>query len=276
MLEGGSVDRTDQRIHRTREAVRALLSRLSAPKTAFETLDQLPLNMLDGVDPETLCQDLIRVSDMSPDDPVRCWGKFLEDQDATQYTVVFQQGDRPVGLFMLATGTLMSQGLEVLRSQIQTLESGLAWDEFVVCDPDYTGSPPHSRIDHICGSIRSALLVPSTKPPKFRSVWNPQAESSAAALRILPCRAIFDNETSESFTVVSIYAYDRPGLLYALASVIARAELVLHFAKIDTHLDQAVDVFYVSELDGSKIISAERQQQLTKQFVAAAQGNQED
>lgn len=274
LIEGGSVDRTDQRIHRVREKVRGILSKRSTPKSAFETLDQLPQNMLDGIDPESLAEDILRVSDISLEDRVRCWGQFLEDQDATRYTVVFLQGDRPIGLFMLATGALMSQGLEVLRSQIQTLESGLAWDEFVVSDPDYTGCPPQSRIDHICGIIRSSLLVPPTKPPRFRSVWNAQAESSAAALRILPCRATFDNETSDRFTVVSIYAYDRPGLLYALARVIANAELVIHFAKIATHLDQAVDVFYLSELDGRKIISSERQKELRQQFIAAAQRDQ--
>lgn len=274
LLEGGSIDRTDQRIHRLREATRAILHRKAAPATAIEILDHMPQNMLDGIDPEKMSDDLIRVSDISAEDQVRCWGQFLEDQDATQYTVVFQQGDRPIGLFMLATGALMSQGLEVLRSQIQTLESGLAWDEFVVCDPDHEGRPPRTRIDHICGLIRSALLVPSTKPPRFRRVWNAQAESSAAALRILPCRATFDNETSDRYTVVSIFAYDRPGLLYALARVIAEAELVLHFAKIATHLDQAVDVFYISELNGEKIISPERQNELNKRFVASAQQDQ--
>lgn len=274
IIEGGSVDRTDQRIHRLREATRAVLNRKNALPTAYNILDQMPPNMLDGIVPEKMADELLRVCDISADDPVRCWGQFLEDQDATQYTVIFQQGDRPIGLFMLATGALMSQGLEVLRSQIQTLDSGLAWDEFVVSDPDYEGQPPQSRIDHICGVIRSSLLVPPTKPPRFRSVWNAQAESAAAALRILPCRTTFDNETSDRFTVVSIFAYDRPGLLYALARVIAEAELVLHFAKIATHLDQAVDVFYVSELNGEKIVSQERQQELNKRFVAAAQHDQ--
>ena len=172
---------------------------------------------------------------------------------------------------MLVTGALMSQGLEVLRSQIQTLESGLAWDEFIVIDPDFDGPPPQSRIDHVCELIRKALLTPAAKPPRFRKVWNQQAEVSSAELHPLPCRAEFDNTTSERYTIVSIFAYDRPGLLYSLARVIAEAELVIHFAKIATHLDQAVDVFYLVDINGEKILSEKHLDELTERFVVAAQ-----
>ena len=38
--------------------------------------------------------------------------------------------------------------------------------------------------------------------------------------------------------------------------------LVLHFAKIDTHLDQVADVFYLTEEDGSKLLAEDRKMQI--------------
>jgi [protein-PII] uridylyltransferase len=270
LMDGGSTDNTDHRIHKNREATRKeLLTRRASPES-IELLDQLPIGLLDTKNPKELADNLVDVAEIHDGDRVRCWGKFLEDQDATQYTVVFRQGERPVGLFMLATGELTSRGLEILRSQILTLDSGLAWDEFVVSDPDFVGKPPAAHIDDVCRGVKNALLEPPTTPPRFRAIWNPQAEKPIESLQVLPCRATFDNETSDHCTVVSIFAYDRPGLLYSLARVIADAELVIHFAKIATHLDQAVDVFYLTELDGGKILSADRQSELRARFIEAA------
>ena len=43
--------------------------------------------------------------------------------------------------------------------------------------------------------------------------------------------------------------------------------LVIHFAKIDTHLDQIADVFYLTEEDGSQIRDEERQNRIRKAIL---------
>jgi len=43
---------------------------------------------------------------------------------------------------------------------------------------------------------------------------------------------------------------------------------VLHFAKIDTHLDQVADVFYVSEQDGSKFTRSERRAEIRNALLS--------
>ncbi len=271
LVDGGSTDRTDQRVSRIRNTIREELKNGAANSVAFEILEQLPLGILDGADVARVTQDVLLAAEITPDDRARCQGRTLPDQDATEYAVIFQQGERPVGFFMLITSALMTMGLEILRSQIETLDSGLAWDYFVVRDPDFSGSAPQARIDQVCQAICTAVLSPSVTKPRFRRVWKGQAESTSAALRVLPCRATFDNTISERYTVLSIFAYDRPGLLFALSRVIAEAELVIHFAKIDTHLDQAADVFYVAELSGGKVEDGMRQAELSEKLIAAAE-----
>ncbi len=70
-------------------------------------------------------------------------------------------------------------------------------------------------------------------------------------------------------TPLLLFAYDRPGLLAAIAQRLGQFEVVLHFAKIDTHLDQAVDVFYVTELDNRKIEAPDRLEAIQKSLMEA-------
>ena len=63
-----------------------------------------------------------------------------------------------------------------------------------------------------------------------------------------------DNEASDFFTIVEVYTHDFPGLLFNVTDALFRCKLDIWIAKIGTKVDQVVDVFYVRDLDGQKII----------------------
>ena len=87
---------------------------------------------------------------------------------------------------------------------------------------------------------------------------------------MLPKKVVFDNETVDRYTILSFFAYDEVGLLYRIAATLAEKRVVLHFAKIDTHLDQVADVFYVSEQDGSKLTDPKRQREIRDALLDVA------
>lgn len=64
---------------------------------------------------------------------------------------------------------------------------------------------------------------------------------------------IIDNEASQRFTVIEVYAADRPGTLYHLAQTLADFGLDIHRARIATEVEQLIDIFYVSFPDGRKL-----------------------
>ncbi len=74
----------------------------------------------------------------------------------------------------------------------------------------------------------------------------------------MPNRVSIDNEMSDLCTVIEVFTVDRRGLLYRLARALHDLGLVIRFAKIGTHLDQVVDVFYVTDRDERKLDGEER------------------
>jgi [protein-PII] uridylyltransferase len=69
--------------------------------------------------------------------------------------------------------------------------------------------------------------------------------------------------------VVEINGLDRIGLLYDLTEALFGLSLNIASAQITTFGEKAVDVFYVTDLTGDKITSANRQKQIEKALTAA-------
>ena len=127
----------------------------------------------------------------------------------------------------------------------------MALDRFFVTDHDYADAPPPDRIDTVCKVLTDALHTESEQPPSFRRLWTAQPPSSSAGR--LPSQVRVDNNTSEEFTILDIFAHDRRGLLYNITRTIFELELSVHVARIGTYLDQVVDVFYVTGPSGEKV-----------------------
>ena len=180
-------------------------------------------------------------------DELAVWAEYCDASETVVYTAVTKQGhDR--GLFSRLTGGLSSQGLEILSANIQSLADDAVLDEFTVRDLDFTGAPPVARIEEVCSKL--VEIAAGKREPKFRRLWktNPAAEAPEAVRQ--PTRLTFDNQASESFTILEVFAHDRHGLLYAIARTLRELKLSIGAAKIGTNLDQVVDVFYIRNQQG--------------------------
>ncbi len=214
-------------------------------------VETVPVAYLFQSEPTTIASELRKLHELSPDKPADAWGIHQASHNAVQYTIAVKQ-DAPIGLFHQITGALSSQGLQILSAEVHTLNNDIAWDRFVVEDPDFDGPPPLARINAVCAKILDAIDPKRDSSPTFRRIWKPRTINEKIA-RHQPTQVRFDNSTSDRFTIISVFAYDRTGLLYDIAKSLYDARLVLHVAKISTHLDQVVDVFYVTEMGGEKV-----------------------
>jgi [protein-PII] uridylyltransferase len=74
---------------------------------------------------------------------------------------------------------------------------------------------------------------------------------------------------SDSYTVIDVFADDKPGLLFMLAKTLVQLDLSIHMARIGTRLDQVVDVFYVTTTAGKKIQDATHGDQIQEAIQKA-------
>ena len=80
-------------------------------------------------------------------------------------------------------------------------------------------------------------------------------------------RVIIDNKSSNRFTVVEINGLDRIGLLYNLTEALFHLSLNIASAHITTFGEKAIDVFYVTDLTGGKILSPARHTQIERELM---------
>jgi [protein-PII] uridylyltransferase len=66
-------------------------------------------------------------------------------------------------------------------------------------------------------------------------------------------RVRIDNATSDRYTILDVFTIDRGGLLYAISRALFELGLSVWRARIGTHLDQVVDVFYVTDAGGGRV-----------------------
>ena len=70
----------------------------------------------------------------------------------------------------------------------------------------------------------------------------------------IPTEVTVDNESSAYYTLVDVTAPDRMGFLFSVTYALFQLDLQIHLAKITTNVDQVLDVFYVTERNGQKVV----------------------
>jgi len=243
------------------EERRAELRRLARETGAADEwwkaqLDALPPACLFAGSPRAIVAELQRLRQLTRQDAA-AWAQYHPERRAVEYSVGTYEDITP-GIFHRLTGVLTSQRLEILSADIHTLADGLVLDRFYVQDRDFAGQPPPSRLDEVCGKLIESLRKPTGQPPKFPTLWGTRSGSRGSHRHRPPPQVRIDNATSDRFTILDIFAADRTGLLYTITRRLYELGLSVHKAKIGSHLDQAVDVFYVTDDAGQKIGDEQR------------------
>ena len=187
------------------------------------------------------------------------WANYLPETDTVEFVAGIDQG---IGraIFSSMAGALTSNKMQILSAETNTLADGLLLLRYVASEPESPGEPSQERL----AAISRALVesIDSDQVPTFPKILGREQKEAAAMLAGLPNEVRIDNELSDESTIVEVFTVDRRGLLYRLARALHDLGLVIRFSKIGTYLDQVVDVFYVTERDGTKPHREERLHQI--------------
>jgi [protein-PII] uridylyltransferase len=250
-------DAANERLRERREQIMELARRHEGLGWWETQVIALPASCLFASQPEEVVAELERLRTL-PHHEAIAWGRHVPNRNAVEYTIGTYE-EITVGIFHKLTGALTSNRQQILAADINTLAEGLVLDRFYVQDQDFSGPPPTERIAEVASGLVAVLKDDSGKVPIFRKLWQERTQLKSAAVQHLPTRVTVDNRTAEKFTIIATFAYDRMGLLYSIARTLFELGLSVSTAKIGTHLDQVVDVFYVTDqATGSKVIDEHR------------------
>lgn len=222
----------------------------SQPAATGDLFDSLPLHYLTATAPEQIASDLAAIRQLQGDEPfVR--GTYEPETSTVAYRVITRDTIGS-GLFHKVTGALTAKGLEILSANICTTTAGIVIDSFHVHDGDHVGVVPPFRLHEVESAIADVLTGRTTVEYLFQR-HRRLLRATAPQLVREPTRVAIDNNSSERFTVIDVFAHDRRGLLYTIASTLLELRLSVSLAIISTHLDQVLDVFYVTDREGDKL-----------------------
>jgi [protein-PII] uridylyltransferase len=232
-------------------------------RTAKEILDDL-----------TLAHRFMRQLIGSPDQSLLPVISFDDEPDRGYSQVKVCTWDR-AGLFSKIAGCLSATRLNILSAQILTRTDGIALDTFLVQDVR-TGSPATDEQSGKFSKVLEKVLGgENVDLPALiaRSITERPAYEAYAGERI-STRVHFDNQVSETRTLIEIETEDRLGLLYAISQTFASLGVDVAAARILTERGAAIDSFYVREADGGKIESPARRILIEKSLREAVSGLQ--
>ncbi|HEV2748101.1 MAG TPA: [protein-PII] uridylyltransferase [Allosphingosinicella sp.] len=216
--------------------------------------------------PEVLEQNarFVDAADRTPATASPVETSIQADRGATLLTVYAK--DQP-GLFYRVAGAISLAGGNIIDARIHTSTDGMALDNFLV--QDAAGGPfddPH-QLARLEQAVVEAVGGQEPLTDRLEAKSLPLARSETFDIR----PAVFvDNRASSRYTVVEVNARDRAALLSGLAHAILQSKATIHSAHIATYGERAVDVFYLTDLAGEKIVGPGRLKALHSRLLRAA------
>ncbi len=167
------------------------------------------------------------------------------------------------GLFSKIAGSMFLNRVNILEAQIHTWENGIALDTFWV--EDATGNIER-RLEQSKKDLEDIL---SGKVP-LRDLLSKRKESNQIKQKVTPSvpgEVRINNQDSGFYTIVEVLGEDRLGVLYELTQAFTDHECDIHFARISTLGNRIVDVFYIQDEFGEKIIEKNQTDRLRRTIL---------
>ena len=226
----------------------------SSPAQVNDHLRRLPQRYASQVSARSIVRHAILAATPCEPDEVRTrvtLGEHRQDALAPYDELDVVAVDAP-GLFAKVAGVLSINGGSIVGASAFTRDDGLAVDTFVVTSPDDVPTSWWARIEaDLVDVMTGDLPLHERLAQKARS-----EQRRLARLPDVPTSVTVEADRAGLSSVVEVRTLDRSGVLFTIADALARLELDIVVARIQTMGPEAVDVFTVRTADGAALDDA--------------------
>ena len=164
------------------------------------------------------------------------------------------------GLFARLAGAMAISGANIVDAKIFTLANGMALDTFWLQDLEGKPYDGPQRLARLAARVELSLsnrLDVRRELDSQKASWPKRDQVFTVEPLVL-----IDNNASDTFTVLEVNGRDRPGFLHIVTRALTRCSLQIASAHITTYGERAVDVFYVKDMFGLKVVNQEKLKQV--------------
>ena len=217
---------------------------------ALEHLDLLPGGYLLTMSSD-LVRDHIRMIAQLNGEPVVVGHRY----SGAAHEITFCTQDKPYRLSELC-GVLALNDFTILNAFAFTRKDGKVVDVFVT-EPVDRGdlmSPEETllRIEHLRADLKAVFAGTLDLDAAIKRHAQRWRRVTRAAIPYAP-QVKFENDTSDEYTIIDVFASDRPGLLYTITRTLSELGFSIARAKISTEATKVIDSFYVRDAEGKKL-----------------------
>lgn len=224
------------------------------------------------IDPDSLGTDYIL--SFSPEDiashvltqkehygRVRQKSLIVARENGDTWSLLIMAVDRP-GLLAKICGVMALNNLTVTKAQIFTWPDGTVVDVVDVRSTDglsFAEKDWSALNDQLDLAIAHRMGLSHRLYSKMSSTYGRRTQ----LVGDVASKVVIDNKSSETYSVVEVYAADLPSQLYHITQAMADFGLNIHKAYIATEVEQLIDAFYVLDANGKKIEDEAFQREVT-------------
>ena len=169
------------------------------------------------------------------------------------------------GLFAKMSGAVALAGANILGAKIFTLKNGIAVEMFHIQDAEHLAFDKPDKLARLSVYMNKAIAGELDVGKEMAK--NLGNYPSRMEVFKVPPKVYVENKSSENYTVIEVDGRDRVGFLHIITQKLAELNISISTAHITTYGERAVDVFYVKDVFGMKIIHESKLRQIQDELV---------
>ena len=167
-------------------------------------------------------------------------------------------------LLSIIAGACAMAGANIVDAQIFTTTDGHALDTIAVSREFERDEDEERRAMRVADTVEQALRGTIKLPDMVAKRLLPKMRYKAFAIEP---EVTINNQWSGRYTMLEVTGLDRPGLLFELTATLSKLNLNIASAHVATFGERVVDVFYITDLFGAKVVSPTRQAAIKRALI---------